>query len=219
MAMIALAPVGDQFLTTKFFIPSSSRTLIPRPRLTAQISWGLRQKLTLALAPAGFGKTTLLAVWVHSLPPGDPQVAWVSLDEGDNDPLRFWAYVLTALDACQPGLCAPLLTFLQTERSPSIDNLLTALIHTFVQQTEQFLLILDDYHVITEPTIHTSLSFLLEHLPSQLHLILTTRTDPPWSRARDQVLEVGSEQLRCTSEESAAFFSQTMGITLTSEEI
>ena len=112
---------------------------------------------------------------------------------------------------------------MQTEQSLSIQYLLTALINTLVKQTEQLLLVLDDFHVITEPAVHTSLTFLLEHLPSQLHIILTTRTDPPLSlsrlRARDQVLEVRAEQLRCSSEETLAFFTQAMGITLTRKEI
>src|SRR5262249_47817905 len=115
------------------------------------------------------------------------------------------------------------LTFLHTEQSLSVHYLLTALINTLVRQTEQFLLILDDYHVITEPEVHGSLTYLLEHLPPQLHLILATRADPPLSlsrlRAQGQVLEVRTEQLRCTSEEALAFFIQAMGMTLTSEEI
>jgi len=213
----------DQLLTTKFFIPSPSHAFIPRPRLTAQLSASLQHKLTLVSAPAGFGKTTLLSAWVQALPPGNPHVAWVSLDEGDNDALRFWEYALTALDNRQPGLCAPFLNFLHTGQSLSVQYLLTALINTLVKQTEQFLLILDDYHVITEPEVHGSLTYLLEHLPPQMHIILATRADPPLSlsrlRARDQVLEVRTEQLRCTSEEALAFFTQAMRIPLTSEEI
>ena len=213
----------DQLLTTKFFIPSPSHTLIPRPRLTAQLSASLQHKLTLTSAPPGFGKTTLLSAWVQSLPSGNPHVAWVSLDEGDNDLLHFWEYGLTALDNCKPGLCTSLLNFLHTEPSLSVPYLLTTLINTLVKQTEQFLLILDDYHVITEPEVHGSLTYLLEHLPPQLHIILATRADPPLSlsrlRAGDQVLEVRTEQLRCTSEEALAFFTQAMRIPLTSEEI
>src|SRR2546421_9148340 len=213
----------DQLLTTKFFIPSPSHTLVPRPRLTAQLSASLHRKLTLVSAPSGFGKTTLLSTWVQSLPSGKQHVTWVSLDEGDNDPLRFWEYALTALDNCKPGLCTSLLAFMQMEKSLSIQYLLTALINTLVKQKEQFLLVLDDYHVITEPAVHISLTFLLEHLPSQLHILLTTRTDPPLSlsrlRARDQVLEVRAEQLRCTSEETLTFFTRAMGITLTRGEI
>ena len=213
----------DQLLTTKFFIPSPPHALIPRPRLTAQLSASLQHKLTLISAPPGYGKTTLLSAWVQSLPSGNPHVAWVSLDEGDNDPLRFWEYGLTALDKCKPGLCTSLLSFLYTEQSLSGHYLLTALINTLVKQTEQFLLVLDDYHVISEPRVHGSLTYLLEHLPPQLHLILATRVDPPLSfsrlRAGDQVFEVRTEQLRCTSAEALAFFTQAMRMTLTSEEI
>ena len=213
----------DQLLTTKFFIPSPSHTLIPRPRLTAQLSASLQRKLILTSAPPGFGKTTLLSAWVQSLPLGNPHVAWVSLDEGDNDLLHFWEYGLTALDKCKPGLCTSLLTYLRTEQSLPVHYLLTALINTLVKQTEQFLLVLDDYHVISQPEVHGSLTYLLEHLPPQLHLILATRVDPPLSlsrlRALDQVFEVRTEQLRCTSEEALAFFTQAMRITLTSEEI
>ena len=213
----------EQLLTTKFFIPSPSHALIPRPRLTAQLSASLQHKLTITSAPAGFGKTTLLSAWVQSLPPGNPYVAWVSLDEGDNDPLRFWEYALTALDNCKPGLCTFLLTFLHMEPSLSVRYLLNALINALVKQTEQFLLVLDDYHVITQPQVHGSLTYLLEHLPPQLHLILATRADPPLSlsrlRAREQVVEVRTEQLRCTSEEALAFFTRAMRVTLTIEEI
>lgn len=213
----------DQLLATKFFIPSPSHALIPRPRLTAQLSASLQHKLTLTSAPPGYGKTTLLSAWVQSLPSGNPHVAWVSLDEGDNDPLRFWEYVLTALDNCKPGLCTFLLTFLHMEQSLSVHYLLTALINTLVNQTEQFLLVLDDYHVISEPEVHGSLTYLLEHLPPQLHIILATRADPPLSlsrlRAHDQVFEVRTEQLRCTTEEALAFFTQAMRMTLMSEEI
>jgi LuxR family maltose regulon positive regulatory protein len=213
----------DQLLTTKFFIPSPSHTLIPRPRLTEQLSASLQHKLTLTSAPPGFGKTTLLSAWVQSLPLGNPHVAWVSLDEGDNDLQQFWEYGLTALDNCKPGLCTSLLTFLHTEQLLPVHYLLTALINTLVKQTEQFLLVLDDYHVITQPEVHGSLTYLLEHLPPQLHIILATRVEPPLSlsrlRAGDQVFEVRTEQLRCTSEEAFAFFTQAMGITLTSEEI
>src|SRR5689334_3012144 len=95
----------DQLLATKFFIPSSPHHLIERPRLIALLNQGLLRKLTLISAPAGFGKTTLLSAWVQTLPLDNPIVAWVSLDEDSNDPMRFWTYVLTALETLQPGLC------------------------------------------------------------------------------------------------------------------
>jgi LuxR family transcriptional regulator, maltose regulon positive regulatory protein len=212
----------DQLLATKLLIPSQTHTLIPRPRLNAQLSLSLQHQLTLVSAPAGFGKTTLLASWVQSLPLGHPHVVWVSLDEGDNDTLRFWKYALTALNNCLPVLFTPLLTFFKKGQSLSIHTFLTALINTLVEQAEQFLLVLDDYEMITDPAVHKSLSFLLENLPSQLRLIMVTRRDPPLSlsrlRAGDHVLEVRTENFRCTSEEALAFFTQSMGITLTSKE-
>ena len=109
-------PLSDQLLATKFFVPASSHALIPRPRLTALLEEGMQYRLTLLSAPAGFGKTTLLSDWLQSRSPEGPPVAWVSLDEGDNDPVRFWTYVLTALDACQPGLSSQLLAFLRTHQ-------------------------------------------------------------------------------------------------------
>lgn len=219
---------NDQLLATKFLVPSASHSLIARPQLTSLLDQSLQRKLTLISAPAGFGKTTLLASWVQSLQQEHlevPRVAWVSLDEGDNEPVLFWTYVLTALDAQQPGLCAPLLPYLQTQQvsMAQLRYILKALINTLTSITRQFLLVLDDYHVITEPEIHNSLTYLVEHLPPQLHVILATRADPPLPlsllRARGEVLEVRSNQLRCTSEEARAFFKEVMGMHLHEEII
>src|SRR2546421_6507029 len=213
----------DQLLATKFFVPSPSHPLIPRPHLTTLLNHGLRHKLTLISAPAGFGKTTLLSAWLLPFPqqnPKAPHVAWVSLDAGDNEPVLFWLYVLTALDAQQSSLCAPLLAYLRTQQvpRPPLRYVLQALINTLASSTEQFLLVLDDYHVITEPEIHHSLTYLVEHLPPQLHVILVTRADPPLPlsllRARGEMLEVRTHQLRCTPEEVRAFFLEVMGMQL-----
>src|SRR5437588_8721393 len=151
----------DQLLATKFFVPSSSHPVIPRPHLNTLLNQGLRRKLTLISAPAGFGKTTLLSSWVQSFLQENhesPRVAWVSLDEGDNEPVLFWTYLLTALDAQQPGLCAPLLAYLQIQQASmaQVRYVLKALINTLASSSEQFLLVLDDYHLITEPEVHHS---------------------------------------------------------------
>src|SRR2546428_1786028 len=218
----------DQLLATKFFVPSASHSLIARPQLTRLLNQGLRRKLTLISAPAGFGKTTLLSSWVQSFPQENPeaaQVAWVSLDEGDNEPVLFWMYALTALDTQQPGLCTPLLAYLQAQQAPTLPlrYVLRALINTLASRSEQFLLVFDDYHVITEPEVHNSLTYLVEHLPPQLHLILATRADPPLPlpllRARGEVLEVRTNQLRCTPEEAMAFFKEAMGMQLPTDII
>src|SRR2546428_8295596 len=215
----------DALLATKFFLPSSSHPRLPRPHLTSLLNEGLRRKLIFISAPAGFGKTTLISAWVQSLSqhtPEAPHVAWVSLDESDNDPVQFWTYALTALDRQQPGLCTPLLGYLQTQQAPTpLRYVLQALINALVSGTEQFLLVLDDYHLITEPEIHRSLTYLVEHLPPQLHLILATRADPPLPlsllRSRGEMLEVRTNQLRCTPEEVMAFFKEAMGMHLSKD--
>src|SRR6266700_2635942 len=207
----------DHLLTTKFFVPASSHALISCARLFALLDEGLSRPLILVSAPAGFGKSTLVAAWVQSRPAERPQVAWVSLDEGDNDPVQFWSYVLTALERCQPGTYQPLLTALRSQHF-SLPYLLTALLNTWVEHSEPQLLILDDYHVITEPALHTSLASLIERLPPQVHLVLITRVDPPLKlsrlRGRDQVVEVRTDSLRYTVEETDTFLREVMGIHL-----
>ncbi len=213
----------DQLLATKFFIPSSSHALILRPRLIELLNTSLACPLTLVSAPAGFGKTTLLSTWIQLLPSERPRIAWVSLDEGDNEQVLFWMYVLTALDSQQPGLCTQLVTYLQTQQAPPLRSVLQTLINHLAEQSEQFLLILDDYHLITEQAIHASLTYLVEHLPPQLHLMLTTRADPPLPlsllRARGHLLEVRTDELRCTPEEVMAFLHKTVRIQLSQDMV
>ncbi|MFL5657717.1 MAG: LuxR C-terminal-related transcriptional regulator [Ktedonobacteraceae bacterium] len=208
----------DQVLTTKFYLPTSSHALLPRPRLETLLAESVHYPLTLVSAPAGFGKTTLITTWLRSLPSDRPRVAWVSLDEQDNEPLHFWTYVLTALERSSPGRFTAFLTFLREQQSPPLQYVLATLINRLSEQDEQFLLVLDDYHVITEQAIHAQLSYLVEHLPSQMRLLLSTRTDPPLPlsrlRARSQVLGVGAAQLRCTQEEEDSFLRDVMGIEL-----
>ncbi|HEY4384816.1 MAG TPA: NACHT domain-containing protein [Ktedonobacteraceae bacterium] len=212
----------DQFLATKFVIPASSQALIPRPRLLKLLTLSLAYLLTLVSAPAGFGKTTLLSNWVQSLPPAHPRIAWVSLDEGDNEPALFWQCVLTALDSQQPGLCTQLITSLHTPQAPPLRCVLQTLINRLAAQAESFLLVLDGYHLVTEQAIHTAFSYLLEHLPPQLHLLLATRADPalPLSqlRARGHLFEVRTDQLRYHPDEVAAFLQQTVDIQLSQEK-
>src|SRR6266581_1761166 len=211
----------DQLLTTKFFVPAPSHALISRARLFALLNEGLSRPLTLVSAPAGFGKSTLVAAWVQSKPVESPQVAWVSLDEGDNDPVRFWSYVLTALERCQTGTYQPLLTALRRQDF-SLSYLLTALLNTWVEHNEPQLLVLDDYHVITEPALHTSLSSFIERLPPQTHVVLITRVDPPVNlsrlRGHDQVFEIRTDSLCCTPEETHTFLREVIGIQLEPDE-
>ena len=131
-------------------------SLISRPHLSTLLQESLRHPLTLISAPAGFGKTMLLSDWVQSLPARDPLVAWLSLDEEDNEPRLFWTYVLSALDMHQPERFTPLLKYLQSPQTPPLKYVLTAFINLLVDSTEHFLLILDDYHMITEQQVHTT---------------------------------------------------------------
>ena len=213
----------DQVLATKFFVPVSSHALIPRPHLTALLNACPRRPLTMVSAPAGFGKTTLLSEWVQALSPESIQVAWISLDEQDNDPIRFWRCVLTALDRLQPGMCTDLVTRLRTQSPPPLPYLLTTLINRLVQIPEQMLLVLDDYHLITDQAVHTAFTSLLEHLPAQLRVVLSTRVDPPFPlsrlRARSQLLEVRTEQLRCSESEVADFLREIVGVELSANGV
>ena len=206
--------IQSQLLATKFFVPVTSGTLISRPRLNTLLDESLKRPLTLVSAPAGFGKTMLLSAWAQSLPASQALVAWLSLDEEDNDSQLFWTYVLSALDQQDPQRFTPLFKSLQSSSPPSLDYVLTALINLVLDNHEHVVLILDDYHVITEQQIHTKLSYLVEHLSHQLHLILATRVDPPLPlsllRARGHVVEIRTDQLRCTAQETTLFFKEAM---------
>ncbi len=213
----------DQLLETKFFVPVASHALITRTRLMALLDACPRRPLTLLSAPAGFGKTTLLSQWVRALPQESIRVAWISLDERDNDPVRFWRYVFAALDRLQPGMCTDLVTNSRTQPSPHLPYLLTALINRLAQVPSQLLLVLDDYHLITDQAVHASFTFLVGHLPAQLRVVLSTRVDPPFPlsrlRARSQLLEVRTEQLRCSDTEVADFLHEIVGMELLNDVV
>jgi LuxR family transcriptional regulator, maltose regulon positive regulatory protein len=221
--MSRLLVIQSPLLATKFYVPTSPGTLISRPRLSALLAESLKYPLTLVSAPAGFGKTMLLSAWTQSLPPGSPLVGWVSLDEEDNDPLLFWTYALSALDQQQPERFTQLLKYLQSPATPPLMNVLTMLINRVLESAQHFVLILDDYHLITEQQVHTTLSYLVEHPAPQLHIILATRADPPLPlsllRTRGQLLEVRTSQLRCTAEETKAFLDEVMGLQLPDDTI
>src|SRR5260370_14638322 len=218
--MNTLTHIQNQLLTTKFYVPVASGPLISRPRLTSLLDESLKRPFTLVSAPAGFGKTILLSTWVRSLETRQLLVAWVSLDEEDNEPRLFWTYVLTALAKQQPECFASLLMQLQSPEAPPLKYILAGFIN-LLEGEDHFLLILDDYQVITKQEVHTTLAYLIEHIPPQLHVILATRADPPLPlpllRARQQALEVRTDQLRCTAEEVKAFFREVMGLSLPDE--
>jgi len=168
--------------------------------------------LLLVCAPAGFGKTSLLADWARR---GQRPVAWLSLDEGDNDPARFWRHVVAALGRARPGIAEQVAPLLGPPAPASFEGLVTALINQLATQPDQVLLVLDDYHLIEAPPVHGSLGFLLEHRPPGLHLVLTSRVDPPFGlarlRARGQLAELRDADLRFTAEEAAALLREAVG--------
>jgi LuxR family maltose regulon positive regulatory protein len=207
-------------LTTKFYIPPARTGLLPRTRLVEQLSEGATRQLTLVSATAGFGKTTLLSQWIaKSIQP----VAWLSLDEGDNDPDRFLTYLILALQQIQDGIGANTLDILTSSQTPSFKLILTNLINEIAVTKTHFNLILDDYHVITEQQIHHWLSFLMENQPEPMHLVIATRNDPPWPlarlRSRREILEIRSKDLRFTSAETSSLFKDILALDLSTEDV
>ncbi|MGB7249748.1 MAG: LuxR C-terminal-related transcriptional regulator [Phormidesmis sp.] len=190
-----------------------------RPRLIDRIH--PKRKLTLVCAPAGFGKTTLLAEWVAAVPTGP--VAWVSLDQSDNDPAVCWTYLITALHKIQPSLGERSLALLQSPQPPPIESVLMTLLNELTAIEEDIVLILDDYQVIATQAIHEGVGFLLSHLPSQVHLIIASRADPPLSLARlrsnKELTELRVSDLRFTPDEAAVFLNQVMGLKISAADV
>lgn len=218
-------------LKTKFYIPAVRPELVPRPRLLERLNAWLGHKLTLVSASAGFGKTTLVADWLHRLEdasasgrPGEVSAcAWLSLDEDDNDPVRFLTYLVAALEAVQPGVGEGALSLLQPSRHSLLKAALAELINGLSALPGRLVLALDDYHVIEKQQIHDLLSFLLDHLPPRMHLVIISRTDPllPLARlrGRGQMSEIRSADLRFTPAEATTFLNQAMGLNLTADYI
>ena len=207
-------------LQTKLFVPPSRRERVPRPALIARLNEGLAGKLTLISAPAGFGKTTLMADWLQQL---DRPFAWLSLDEGDNDPARLCSYVFAALQRIEPEMVEAAQAMLEAPQPPPQDLLLTCLVNDISKIERPFVLVLDDYHLIQAPAIHEAITFLLDHMPPQMHLALTSRADPPLSlallRGRGQLCELHAADLRFSPKEAAAFLNEVMGLDLTAEQV
>jgi LuxR family transcriptional regulator, maltose regulon positive regulatory protein len=229
-------------LMTKLYVPPARPNLVSRPRLLERLQAGLRGKLTLISAPAGFGKTTLVSAWLSARTEGQglrtegsgdrlsPQssvlgtrVGWVALDAGDCDPLRFWRYLIAALDMLVPSVGTAAIGLLEAPRPPPIETVLLPLLNALNATPTDMVLVLDDYHVIDTPAIHQSVSFLLDHLPPQLHLIIATRTDPPLLlarlRAHGDLTELRARDLRFTPEEAAVFLTMVMRLPLAADQV
>jgi len=220
-------------LTTKLYIPPPRPDLVKRQRLIERLDEGVRSrhKMTLISSSAGSGKTTLLSEWAQEVgahrdvPLLEPKVrvAWLSLDEDDNDPARFWTYVVAALQTIHPQLAQSALPMLQGPQMPPAHTFLTPLLNEVAALSEPVVFVLDDYHLITTGTIHDGVAFLLDHLPQQMHLVIATRADPPLPiarlRARGQLTELRAEDLRFTAEEVAAFLNDVMRLNLQPQDI
>jgi LuxR family maltose regulon positive regulatory protein len=220
MAKMTPVVLDDPLVATKLYVPRPPPQLVRRPHLVERLRQGVECHLTLIAAPAGFGKTTLLSAWLQDAPVSS---AWVSLDSGDDDPTRFWSYTLAALDGAHVGLGAIGLSLLQSPQPPPLEIILTAVINSATALPEELVLVFDDYHVITTQPVHTSVTFLLDHLPAHLHLVIATRADPPLPlarlRTRGQLVEIRSTDLRFTREEATSFLSQMIGMEFSTEDI
>jgi LuxR family transcriptional regulator, maltose regulon positive regulatory protein len=201
----------DVLLATKLHLPRPRPGFVPRPRLAGRLDEGLAQGLVLVCAPAGYGKTVALADWArHS---GRP-VAWLSLDTGDNDPVRFWRHVVAAVGPARPGAAERVLPLFGAPPQSSFAGLVTALVNELAAQPGdgEPVLILDDYHLIDAEPVHESMLFLVEHLPPGLQVVLASRSDPPLPlgrlRARGQLAELRAAELRFTTDEAAALLRQ-----------
>jgi ATP/maltotriose-dependent transcriptional regulator MalT len=204
----------DVLLATKLHVPQPRPGFLPRPRLTERLAEGMAGELVLVCAPAGFGKTSLLAHWARG---GQPPVVWLALDAGDNDPARFWRYVAAALDPACAGIAEQVAALLRGPQPP-LEAVVTGLINALAAQPDQVGLVLDDYHLIEAAAVHDSLTVLLERLPSQLRVVLAGRADPPLPlarlRVRGQLVELRERELRFTPEEAAALLGEAVGLEL-----
>jgi LuxR family maltose regulon positive regulatory protein len=218
--------VTTPILTTKLYIPPPRTDLVPRPRLIERLDEGLclGRRLTLVSAPAGFGKTTLVTGWLYSKGKdiSSHSIAWLSLDEGDNDPTRFFTYLIAALRQLDGEAGQAAQSLLGAQQLPPVESLMTLLIAD-AATLPAFVLMLDDYHLMHTALIHDALAFLLDHQPPQMHLLVATRTDPPLPlprlRVRGQMTEIRADDLRFTEEEAATFLNQALGLPLEAEKI
>ncbi len=227
-------------MPTKLSMPQTRPKLVSRHRLFKQMNEGLRHKLTIISAPAGFGKTTLVVDWLtqNNQPNQGTSLkfGWLSLEKADNDPVRFLTYFIAAIQQMSPTIGQEIQTTLASPQLPSVESLMMPLVqdifHILNQSAsndrtydpaQKFILVLDDYHLINHQTIHSIITFLIDHMPPQMHLIMTSRRDPslPLSRwrARAQLLEIRTSDLSFTLEEAAEFLSQVMDINLSKTDI
>jgi LuxR family maltose regulon positive regulatory protein len=210
----------DTILTTKLYAPQPPPRSVPRARLIERLDEGCERHLTLVSAPAGFGKTTAIATWVAGC--GRP-VAWLSLDAADRNPARFVAHLIAALQTIRPHVGQGVLGTLFSPQPPLMEAILTVVLNDIAASPERFILVLDDYHVVDAREVDDAVAFLLEHLPPQMHLVITTREDPQLPlarlRARGQMTELRATDLRFNPAEATAFLNDVMGLSLAEDDV
>lgn len=207
-------------LATKLYVPTPRPHLVARPRLIQRLNDSLHRRLTLISAPAGFGKSTLVSAWIADCP---RPAAWLTLDEGENELARFLTYLVAALQTVAAHVGNEVLSVLHSPQPPPTEAILTALVNEITTIPDDFMLVMDDYHLLEAPAVDQALAFLLAHLPSRMHLVIATREDPqlPLSRlrARGQMTELRAADLRFTCQEATEFLNQAMGLELTDQEV
>ncbi|WP_112237844.1 LuxR C-terminal-related transcriptional regulator [Kribbella monticola] len=212
--------MASPLVGTKLYVPQARHVVVPRPRLDERLSENPR--LTLISGPAGFGKTTLLAAWARGAAAAGRRIAWVSLEESEQEPASFWTYVVTALDAAAPGVGLGVLPLLRAPQ-PQLKSILATLLNELAAVADGVDLVLDDYHLADNPQIATDVAFLLEHLPPQVHLVISTRADPALPlarlRARGELVEIRAADLRFTVDEITAYLNGVFDLDLDPAEI
>ena len=213
-------PIPDPLLQSKLFIPPPRPNLVPRPNLIDRLNSGMRGKLLLVSAPAGYGQTTLVSAWAQQT---DQQIAWLSLDENDNELGHFLTYLIAAVQQVNSEIGADVLTVLESTQSPHANILITMLVNEVVSIQEKFVLVLDDCHLISDQSIFDAIEFLTHNLPPAIHLVLVSRVDPPIPLGRLRVMgeltEIRPDDLRFSTAETAALLNDLMKLDLPPEDI